>query len=151
MGLLDEVIGAALGSKGQFPQGQAAPNQPTQDQFSDIAAVLKTLLAARPAAASGQQSQTSGLDELIDQFYKSGLGDVVNSWIGTGENQAISPDQLRDALGQKRVSDLSRQAGTPQDDLLSQLSKYLPGVIDQLSPNGRLPNQADLRSDYRTQ
>jgi uncharacterized protein YidB (DUF937 family) len=144
MGLLDEVIGAALGSKGQFPQGQAAPAQPTQDQFSDIAAVLKSLLAPRPAAAPGQQSQTGGLDELIDQFSKSGLGDVINSWIGTGENQAISPTQLREALCQKTVTDLSRQAGTPQDDLLAQLSKYLPGVVDQLTPNGRLPNQGSF-------
>jgi uncharacterized protein YidB (DUF937 family) len=70
---------------------------------------------------------------------------VINSWIGTGQNQAISPTQLRDALGQKTVNDLSRQAGAPQDDLLSQLSKYLPGVIDRLTPNGQLPNQRDLR------
>jgi uncharacterized protein YidB (DUF937 family) len=49
----------------------------------------------------------------------------------------------------KTVNDLSRQADTPQDDLLSQLSRYLPGVIDKLTPNGQLPNPADLRSDYR--
>ena len=149
MGLLDQVIGAALGSMGQSAQRQSASGQPAQDQFSQIGAILASLLAPRPAAA-GQQPQTGGLDVLIDQFKKNGFEDVINSWIGTGPNQAISPDQLRDALGQKRVSDLSRQAGTPQEDLLSQLSKYLPGIIDQLTPNGRLPNQADLRSDYRT-
>jgi uncharacterized protein YidB (DUF937 family) len=150
MGLLDQVIGAALGSMGQsVQQGRRPSDQPAQDQFSQIAAILASLLAPRPAAA-GQQQQAGGLDVLIDQFKKNGFEDVINSWIGTGQNQAISPGQLRDALGQKTVNDLSRQAGTEQDDLLSQLAKYLPGVIDKLTPNGQLPNQADLRSDYRT-
>jgi uncharacterized protein YidB (DUF937 family) len=54
-----------------------------------------------------------------------------------------------EALGQKAVNDLSRQTDTPQDDLLAQLSKYPRSVVDKLTPNGRLPNPADLRSDYR--
>jgi uncharacterized protein YidB (DUF937 family) len=145
MGLLDQIIGAALGSKGQPAPGQVASNQPAQDP---IAAILASLLAPRPAAA-GQQQQAGGLDVLIDQFKKNGFQDVINSWIGTGQNQAISPTQLREALGQKTVNDLSRQADTPQDDLLAQLSKYLPGIIDKLTPNGQLPNPADLRSDHR--
>ena len=57
---------------------------------------------------------------------------MINSWIGTGQNQAISPNKLRQALGEKTVNDLSRQSGAPQDDLLSQLSKYLPAVVDQV-------------------
>jgi uncharacterized protein YidB (DUF937 family) len=146
MGLLDQVIGAALGSRGQSAPGQMASDQQAQ---GPIAAILASLLAPRPAAAA-QQEQAGGLDELINQFKKNGFQDVVNSWIGTGQNQAISPGQLREALGQKTVNDLSRQADTPQDDLLAQLSKYLPGVIDKLTPNGQLPNPADLRSDYRT-
>jgi uncharacterized protein YidB (DUF937 family) len=148
MGLLDQVIGAALGSMGQSAQPQSAPGQPAQDQFSQIGAILASMLAPRPAVAG--RPQVGGFDVLIDQFKKNGFEDVINSWIGTGPNQSISPDELRQALGQKRVNDLSRQAGTPQEDLLSQLSKYLPGIIDQLTPNGRLPNQADLNSDYRT-
>ena len=145
MGLLDQVIGAALGSRGEPALGQASSTQQAQDP---IAAILASLLAPRPAAAA-RQEQAGGLDALIDKFKKNGFEDVINSWIGTGQNQAISPTQLREALGQKTVNDLSRQAGAPQDDLLSQLSKYLPGVIDKLTPNGQLPNQADLRSDYR--
>ncbi len=155
MGLLDEVIGAALGSRGQPVQGQAAPGQSAPAQFSQIAAALTALLASRQQAAAqaaqpgagpaGQQAAPGGLDVLINQFKQNGFGEVINSWIGTGQNQAISPTQLRDALGQKTVNDLSRQAGAPQDDLLSQLSKYLPGVIDRLTPNGQLPNQRDLR------
>jgi uncharacterized protein YidB (DUF937 family) len=157
MGLLDEVIGAALGSRGQPAPGQTAQGQPNQDQFAQIAAALMALLAPRQAAApagqpgagpAAQQASPGGLDVLINQFKQSGFEDVINSWIGTGQNEPISPNQLRDALGQKTVNDLSRQAGAPQDDLLSQLSRYLPGVIDRLTPNGQLPKQADLRSGF---
>ena len=81
---------------------------------------------------------------LLRQFQQNGFGDIIKSWIGTGRNEAISPTQLRQAIGQDTVNDLSRQTGAPQDDLLSQLSKYLPGVIDKLTPDGQLPNQSDL-------
>ena len=154
MGLLDDVIGAALGAKPT--QGQTAQGQPSQDQFSQIAAALMALLAPRAggaavpqAAPTPSQAPSGGLDVLINQFKQSGLEDVINSWIGTGQNQAISPNQLRQALGQRTINDLSRQSGAPQDDLLSQLSRYLPSVIDKLTPNGQLPDQADLRSGYR--
>jgi len=156
MGLLDEVIGAALGARGQPAPGQGTQPQTSQDQFSQIAAALTALLAPRAAPAPqpgvgppGQQASQGGLDVLINQFRENGLGDVINSWIGTGQNQPISPNELRQALGQKTVNDLSREAGASQDDLLSQLSRYLPGVVDKLTPNGQLPKQADLWSGPR--
>jgi len=159
MGLLDEVIGAALGSKA--PLGQPPQSAPAQDQFSQIAAALQELLTPKqelgPAAraggataAAGQQSSFGGLDVLLRRFQQNGLGEIIKSWIGTGQNQPISPTQLRQAIGQETVNDLSRQTGAPQDDLLSQLSKYLPGVIDKLTPNGQLPNNADLLQGPRS-
>ena len=161
MGLLDQVISAALGSKPAPAQSQVDRSGPAQDPLAQIAAALQELLAPKQGAASaaqagampasgGQQSSPGGLDVLIDQFKKNGLGDVINSWIGTGQNQAISPTQLRQAIGHETVNDLSRRTGAPQDDLLSQLSKYLPAVIDKLTPNGQLPSQADLGSRYRS-
>ena len=156
MGLLDQVIGAVLKSatgSGQSAQSQSPQGQPAQAQYAQIAAVLTKLLASRAAAASpgsapapsvGQQSSSGGLDVLLRQFQQNGYGEIIKSWIGTGQNQAISPTQLRQAIGQETVNDLSRQTGAPQDDLLSQLSKYLPGVVDKLTPNGQLPNHSDL-------
>jgi uncharacterized protein YidB (DUF937 family) len=163
MGFLDEVIGAALGSKAQPAQYQPAQNQPAQtppvqDPLAQIAAALTALLAPRPGAAPtgaaptgapGQQGSLGGLDVLINQFKQSGLEDVVNSWIGAGKNQPISPTQLRQVLGNESVNNLSRQTGAPQEDLLSQLSKFLPGVIDRLTPNGQVPSDAELRSGTR--
>jgi uncharacterized protein YidB (DUF937 family) len=161
MGFLDEVIGAALGARPQSAQAQSAQTQPAppvQDPLAPIVAALTALLAPRPGAgptgsaptgAPGQEGSLGGLDVLINRFKQSGLEDVINSWIGTGQNQTISPTQLRRALGEETVTDLSRQAGAPQEDLLTQLSKYLPRVVDGLTPNGQVPSEADLRSGYR--
>jgi len=152
MGFLDEVISAALGAKAspapsQFPQSASA-----QDQFSQIAAALQELLAPKRGAVPGgqvadpTQQSSSGLDVLLRQFQQNGFGEVINSWIGPGQNQPISPTELHQAMGQNTVNDLSRQTGAPQDELLALLSKYLPGIIDKLTPNGQLPSQSDLRS-----
>ena len=133
MGLLDDVIGAALGSK----SGSALS--------SPIAMALMALLASRmSASAQSPQGSLGGLGALIDRFRNNGLEDAINSWIGTGQNQAISPGQLRQALGQETVEDLSQRTGLPHGDLLSQLSNILPGVVDRLTPNGRLPSDAEL-------
>ena len=155
MGFLDEVISAALGAKAPPAQSQSPQMAPQQDQFSQITAALQELLAPKQGAVpgglaaaptSGAQQSSSGLDVLLRQFQQNGLGDIINSWIGPGQNQPISPTQLRQAIGQNTVNDLSQQTGAAQDELLALLSKYLPGIIDKLTPNGRLPSQADLRS-----
>jgi uncharacterized protein YidB (DUF937 family) len=132
MGLLDDVIGAALGKSGS---GQSSP----------IAMALMALLASRmSASAQSPQGSLGGLGALIDRFRNNGLEDAINSWIGTGQNQAISPGQLRQALGQETVEDLSQRTGLPHGDLLSQLSNILPGVVDRLTPHGQLPSDAEL-------
>jgi len=132
MGLLDDVIGAALGKSGS---GLSSP----------IAMALMALLASRmSASAQTPQGSLGGLGALIDRFRNNGFEDAINSWIGTGQNQAISPGQLRQALGQETVEDLSQRTGLPHGDLLSQLSNILPGVVDRLTPNGQLPNDAEL-------
>ena len=141
MGMLDDVIGAALGSKSGSGGGLSSP----------IAMALMALLASRmtsgSAGATAQQGAPGGLGGLgglLDQFRGNGLESVINSWIGTGQNQPISPRQLHQALGQETVDDLAEQTGLPHDDLLSQLSKVLPGVVDKLTPNGELPDDADM-------
>jgi uncharacterized protein YidB (DUF937 family) len=84
---------------------------------------------------------SGGLGNLINQLQQAGHGDVANSWVGTGANKPVSPTQLQDALGDDTVNSLAEQAGMPREDLLSQLSKALPGVVDKLTPDGRLPTE----------
>jgi uncharacterized protein YidB (DUF937 family) len=86
----------------------------------------------------------SGLGSLLNQFQQTGHGDTIDSWIGTGQNRAISPQQLGSALSPDVIRQLSEQSGLDRDDLLSRLSQALPGVVDQLTPQGQLPAEVDL-------
>jgi uncharacterized protein YidB (DUF937 family) len=84
---------------------------------------------------------SGGLNDLLKQFQQNGHGDVASSWIGSGPNKAISPNDLASALGADRINSLMAQSGMSRDELLSGLSQELPDVVDQLTPNGRVPTE----------
>jgi uncharacterized protein YidB (DUF937 family) len=88
---------------------------------------------------------SGGLNDLLKQFQQSGQGEAVDSWVGTGPNKSISPNDLGKALGSDKVSALAAQTGMSRDDLLSGLSQYLPQVIDQMTPKGRLPTDQEAQ------
>ena len=79
-----------------------------------------------------------------DQFKQKGLGGIVGSWVGPGENQPVSPQQVHQALGPDMIDQLSQRSGIPRDQLLAELSRVLPGVVDKLTPLGRVPSNAEL-------
>ncbi len=86
---------------------------------------------------------SGALDNLIKGFQDSGHGRVAQSWVGTGPNEEIAPGDLANALGSDTLNALSRQTGLSVDDLLAGLSQDLPDLIDQLTPNGRLPTEQE--------
>jgi uncharacterized protein YidB (DUF937 family) len=88
---------------------------------------------------------SGGLNDLLKQFQQSGHSDSVNSWVGTGPNKTISPNDLASALGSDKINALIAQTGMSRDDLLHGLSEYLPQVVDQLTPEGRLPTEQEVR------
>jgi uncharacterized protein YidB (DUF937 family) len=85
------------------------------------------------------------LGSLVDQFRQRGFGDQVNSWVGTGQNQPIAPDQLDQAVGSDTIDQLSRQFQMPRNQLLSELSNELPGAVDHVTPNGQIPDDAEMQ------
>lgn len=85
-----------------------------------------------------------GLGGLLERFQRSGHQNVMDSWVGPGENQPIAPHELGSALGDDTVESLAQQTGLPRNDLLSQLSEVLPGVVDKLTPHGRLPDDQEM-------
>jgi uncharacterized protein YidB (DUF937 family) len=86
---------------------------------------------------------------LVDQFKQKGYGDQVNSWIGTGQNQAIAPNQVADALGSDTIDHLSKQFNMPRDQMLSELSTQVPSALDHATPQGRIPKDDDLEQRWR--
>lgn len=143
LGVLQELL---VGKQQSAAQAQAAQQQ-----------------AEAPRAASSQQGGNvaqqgqgsaaglGGLGGLLAQLQQAGLDDIVKSWIGTGENKPVQPDQLGDALGKKAVTQMADKAGASTDDFLAQLSKALPGIIDKLTHDGRIPTQQEISQRLKGQ
>jgi uncharacterized protein YidB (DUF937 family) len=85
-----------------------------------------------------------GLGGLVKQLQQKGLGNVVDSWVNRGKNQDISSGQVSDALGSDVVDQLARRTGLSRDEVIAQLAKMLPNVVDQMTPEGRLPTQREM-------
>jgi uncharacterized protein YidB (DUF937 family) len=141
MSLLTSVLGAALGGGQQ--QGGAG----------GLGNILGSLLGGGGQAGGGLNAQLinaaigmlangsaqGGLGGLAAKFQQAGLGDAMNSWIGTGANDAVSADQVTSALGNDAISDIAAKLGMNSGDAAGQLSQILPGLIDKLTPNGQAP------------
>ena len=80
------------------------------------------------------------LNELVAKFESSGLGEKVKSWIGTGENESISPDQVKRAFGSDEIDHLAQEAGVHPDEFADTVSRELPGAIDRATPQGVIPS-----------
>lgn len=117
MGLLDDVLGAITGGRGQNAM---------------LGSVLQML--------GGSQ----GLAGLVKAFGDKGLGDIVGSWVSTGANLPISAQQIQQVLGNDQVRQLAQQHGLAPDALASQLAQVLPGFVDKLTPGGQLPDAQGL-------
>ena len=85
-----------------------------------------------------------GLGGLLNKLQQGGLGNEAKSWIGSGQNQPVSPGQLGSALGTHIIKLLAQKSGLSEEELTKQLSQILPGIVDKLTPNGRLPTAAEL-------
>ncbi len=132
MGLLDAVLGNMMGG-GQPPQAQGGSGGSAL-----LMQIVAALLANKGAAGQGSGG-LGGLAGLAEQFQRGGMGDAMNSWIGTGPNQQVSPDQLGSALGGDLLGELMQRTGMGQGDLLGQLSQVLPQAVDRATPEGRIP------------
>ncbi len=86
-----------------------------------------------------------GLGGLIKQFQQKGLGETIDSWVNTGANRDISPRDVSSALPGDVVDELARRTGLSRDQVIGELAKMLPNVVDRLTPQGRLPTQAELQ------
>jgi uncharacterized protein YidB (DUF937 family) len=121
MGLLDSIkrmLGTSGGGK---------------DVMSQLAGML-----------TGKGGDGLGLERLLEQFKGAGLGDKADSWVGTGENQPLTPDEVRKAIGDDRLATMSKQTGQSVGSLTTDLSKMIPAAVNKLTPDGKVPDPGDL-------
>jgi uncharacterized protein YidB (DUF937 family) len=114
----------------------------------DLGSILKSLQGGSgDQLAGGLQAllgKAGGLQGILGQLEKSGLGDQVRSWIGTGQNKQVSAQQIREALGEDDVAAVAEKSGVSRDEAASGLADALPQLVDKLSPDGRLPDIGSL-------
>src|SRR5882757_6494139 len=96
--------------------------------------------AGMVSVVNGIIEKHGGLQGVVSEFEKNGLGSTVKSWVGTGPNQPISPDDVHRVLGADLLQQLSAKSGLSVQDLTQKLSQVLPQAVDKLTPDGTILN-----------
>jgi uncharacterized protein YidB (DUF937 family) len=125
MAFFDDLLSSALGAEATDPARQSR-------------GLVEGLMGML------QEPQTGGVEGLARTFDQRGLGAEAASWIGTGQNRAISPDQLIQALGAQRVESLSSRVGLGKIAGAAAIAALLPALIDKLTPDGQAPQTSSL-------
>jgi uncharacterized protein YidB (DUF937 family) len=119
MSILDQVVGAVTGKMNTTQGGQSG------------------LLEAVVGLVSN--SKAGGLSGLVQAFANKGLGDIASSWVSTGKNLPVSPEQIRAVLGDGQIAQIAQKLGLSNQDASSGLAELLPNVVDKLTPGGSVP------------
>jgi uncharacterized protein YidB (DUF937 family) len=83
--------------------------------------------------------QHGGVQGVVNQFERNGLGSTVRSWVGTGPNQVVSPEEVHRALGPDLLQQLAEKSGLSVQELTQKLAQVLPQAVDKMTPDGTLP------------
>jgi uncharacterized protein YidB (DUF937 family) len=124
MGLFDQILSATGGLSDQQGEGGSSP----------LGAILQLV----------NNPQTGGISGILQSFEAGGLGEVVKSWVSTGQNLPITADQIQSVIGSEQIQNIANRLGVDPAQASAQIAEYLPQVIDKLTPNGTLPEGGDL-------
>jgi len=132
-------------SPGQPSTAPADRGTPTAGNPSGggLGGLLQGPLGSLLAGGAAGSVLSGGLNDLLKQFQQGGQSDVVQSWIGTGPNKSISPNILSKVLSEDQIRTLSAHSGMSRDDLIATLSQQLPELVNQLTPDGRVPTERE--------
>ncbi|MDE2000737.1 MAG: DUF937 domain-containing protein [Burkholderiales bacterium] len=125
MGLFDSIAGDLLGSISNV----------SAEHHAGLLDAVSGLL---------NNPQVGGVSGLIEAFERQGLGGVIASWVGSGQNLQISPEQIQAVLGDEHIQGIAQKLGLSTQDVASHLSQLLPSIIDKMTPNGQVPAQQDI-------
>jgi uncharacterized protein YidB (DUF937 family) len=134
---LAEMLGGSSNPGGAGGQAGGMPQQGGLSQQGGLGGLLGNLGGAGGAGVGGLLG--GGLSELLERFQQNGHGEAAQSWVGTGPNKDLPPNQLEQAIGPDVLETLSKQTGLPREELLARLSRELPQAVDKYTPDGKLP------------
>lgn len=137
MGLLDGLLGGLMGG------GNSGGSNP----LLQIAMQMLANKGGGGAGGGGALDSMGGVAGIVNAFQKGGLGHLADSWVGTGDNLPVSPDQLTEVLGSDKIGAIASQLGMSQGDAAGGLAKILPELINHVTPNGQLPASHNMVED----
>ncbi len=123
MGFLGGLLSNVMG-------GNASP------EHTNVAQVLLQHL--------GNNQESGGLQDILSKFQNAGLGEQANSWVSTGANQPINPDQVEQGMGSGLLNQLAAKAGVSPTVAKIALAAALPFIVNHLTPNGQVPDQGSI-------
>lgn len=135
MSQFDDLLEGISGGRG----GKGGRGQSGGGGGAGLAALLPML-----APIAGKLLAGGGLQKLLAGLQEKGLGGKADSWVGKGENEEISPDELRRAVGDDTISDAATRAGVSEEEAAAGLAALLPQVVDRVTPNGEVPEVAEV-------
>jgi uncharacterized protein YidB (DUF937 family) len=127
MGLMDSIkkmVGGSGGSGGG----------------ADLMGMLTGLLSGQGEMGA----KLGGLSGILDKFRNAGFADKVQSWLGQGPNEPVSGDEVEQALGKDNLDEMATKAGTSETEVKNGLAGLLPGLVDKLTPDGKLPGMDQI-------
>jgi uncharacterized protein YidB (DUF937 family) len=113
--------------------------------LAGMAGILGSLLGG---AAGG--SGRGGLGDMLDAFQRAGFGQQAQSWVGTGRNEPLPPDALERVFGPGGIGEIARRAGVREEDASLGLAQLMPEVVDRMTPDGSVPDDAALMANVET-
>ena len=144
------VTKMTAGSSGAAPAGAPTPTQSGGGLGGALGGALGGggglggMLGGLLAGGAAGSVLTGGLGDLMKQLQNNGHSETASSWVSSGPNKSISPNDLASALGADQINSLMSQSGLSRDDLLQGLSQHLPEVVNHLTPDGRLPTEQEV-------
>lgn len=129
---IKEMLGQPNQASGSAP-GQLGPQGAQEGVLGKLGGLL--------GGASAGNVLSGGLRDLVDRFKQNGHADAADSWVKTGPNQPIASEDLKQAIGPDVLNTLAEQTGLTREELLARLTRELPGAVDGLTPQGRLPTE----------
>ena len=144
---LEDILGGILGGGGQGSSGggglggmlgggQGGGGRLSAGNVAAIAAVLGPVLM--------KMMSGGGMDKMLGQAQNAGVGDQAQSWVAKGENKEIGAVELEKVVGSEQIDEVAKAAGTDRETASQMLAQALPQVVDQVTPDGKVPDQAQL-------
>lgn len=128
---LGALLAGKLLSGGSREAQDSAPQVPTGPEQA-------------PQSSGEDGGLLGGLGDLLDRLRQNGHGETADTWVKPGQNAPVHPADLGKAIGQTTLSEIARRTGMSEEELLKQLSAVLPGLVDKLTPDGRVPSNAEI-------